>query len=99
MRNLTNGLGFSLPSAELFVSLPLLSDSCIRKSRWMRFLMQKCEQYPLLVVLHDEEPSFLLPETHTKAPGNHVLDFPCEEKKGKSDPWVRFLVKECACFI
>jgi hypothetical protein len=40
---------------------------------------------------------FPLPKTHTKATGDDGGDFRCAEKKGgKSDPRVRFLVKECA---
>ena len=39
---------------------------------------------------------FPLPKTHTKATGDDGGDFRCAEKKGgKSDPRVRFLVKEC----
>jgi len=43
---------------------------------------------------------FPLPKTHTKATGDDGGDFQCAEKKGgKSDPRVRFLVKECALSI
>jgi hypothetical protein len=43
---------------------------------------------------------FPLPETHPKATANDVRDLSRTEKKGgKSDPWVRFLMKECVHMI
>jgi hypothetical protein len=73
------------------------------QTRWLTCQSRKQTTYPKKVGFkrNRTRPTtkyhpFLLPKKHTEAAGNDGWDFQYAEKKGgKSDPRVRFLVKEC----